>query len=302
MSRDRSRRIDRVTAEQLLAGAAAGPEAGQASLAGHAALAGLLAAAAAPAADGAPPGEDGALAAFREARRTQATDPGRTVVADTARGRAFTVKAFLAAFAVTAVGGVAVAAGTGNLPPLLGGARPAAHSPGSSPEGPAGPGGAGSAGALGGPSAGPARSDGPAGPSRPAGAATTSTVPVDLAALCRELTERTGNGADRHDLLAGPSMAPLVAAAGGENRVAAYCRGAGPKAAPSTDPGEDREQVSAEPSAQPSVKPSRKPSRTPSEVPSAPGKAGTGTTTSGERARTAASVRPTSTIVTEADG
>ncbi|GAA2138779.1 hypothetical protein GCM10009760_20370 [Kitasatospora kazusensis] len=126
MSTNRSRRIDRDTAEQLLGGAVVGSSAGQAPVAGHSALAGLLAAAAAapPTGDAELPGERQAMAAFREARRAPAHETRRRTMAGAAPTRAFSLKAVLAAFAITAIGGVAVAAvaaGTGALPVALGG-------------------------------------------------------------------------------------------------------------------------------------------------------------------------------------
>ncbi|MDH6578955.1 hypothetical protein [Kitasatospora sp. MAP5-34] len=142
MSTNRSRRIDQATAEQLLGGAVVGTSAGQAPVAGRTALAGLLAAAtAAPVAgDGELPGEQAALTAFREARRTPVAETRRRTMAGAAPTRAFSVKALIAAFAIAAFGGVAVAAGTGSLPAVLGGrpaseTTPAAKAPASSPTG-----------------------------------------------------------------------------------------------------------------------------------------------------------------------
>ncbi|GAA1075465.1 hypothetical protein [Kitasatospora arboriphila] len=260
MSKNRSRRIDRDTAEQLLGGAAVGSEAGPASLTGHAALAGLLAAAAAPPADGALPGEERAVAAFREARRTPAPQPGRATMADHARRRTFTLKALVAAFAVTAVGGVAVAAGTGNLPQALGGSPAKGHAPvapDASPTDPASasrnghgtpsgrPAPSGSAGrtdAAGSPSAG----------SQAGGSASAASALPDLAALCQVWTDRSRSGTKPRDLLAEPRMAPLVAAAGGTAKVDSYCKsgkGRTATASPSatTGTGHDGGQPSASP-------------------------------------------------------
>ncbi|MFC9325015.1 hypothetical protein [Kitasatospora sp. NPDC057015] len=134
MSTNRSRRIDRDTAEHLLARAAAGTPDGQASLtgedgdAGHQALVDLLTAAAAPPAEGELPGEGAALTAFRMAARPAAV-PARTPAAPLRRrsmataalAQAFSAKAAAVALAASALGGVAVAAGGGHLPVVLGG-------------------------------------------------------------------------------------------------------------------------------------------------------------------------------------
>ncbi|WP_405012654.1 hypothetical protein [Kitasatospora sp. NBC_01539] len=226
MSKNRSRRIDRDTAEQLLGGGPVGAEAGADSLTGHAALAGLLAAAAAPAAGGVLPGEEQAVAAFREARRSPEPHPGRAAMADTARRRAFTVKALVAAFAVTAVGGVAVAAGTGGLPRALGGGPAAVRTPQGGPSGPSASSGHGLTRADG-RSAGASAPGGPGTPGPSAGpgrSASPGAGPADLAGLCRELAGRAAAGGKLRELLADPSMAPLVAAAGKEAKVVAYCR------------------------------------------------------------------------------
>lgn len=133
MSTNRSRRIDRDAAEHLLGGAA------DASPDGPGALFGLLAAAAAPATADELAGEEAAVAAFREAARLTShpstsrssaslpsTSRRRPMAACVPQGfrvptRFLGAKAVVAAFAVTAIGGVAVAAGTGHLPAVLGG-------------------------------------------------------------------------------------------------------------------------------------------------------------------------------------
>lgn len=135
MSTNRSRRIDRDTAEQLLGGAVGGPSAGQdASLTGPDASTGrtgvahVLAAAAAPAVADELAGEEAALAAFREARLAPvpavpapSAPVRRRSMATAALARAFSTKAVAVVLGATALGGVAVAAGTGNLPSALGG-------------------------------------------------------------------------------------------------------------------------------------------------------------------------------------
>jgi hypothetical protein len=112
MSAHRFRRVDRRTADQLLDGA---PD--RARAAGSDALSELLAAAAAPAREGELAGEQAAMAAFRAARLASVPQlRRRSMLIKTALAKLLTVK--IAATAVTAVtvGGVAVAAATGNLP------------------------------------------------------------------------------------------------------------------------------------------------------------------------------------------
>ncbi|MDY0812198.1 hypothetical protein [Kitasatospora purpeofusca] len=145
MSTNRPRRIDRDTAEQLLTGAVGGPSAGPgASLTGPDGSTGrtgsprseagpgdrvarVLAAAAAPATGGELAGEEAALVAFREARLASAAVPAapapvrRRSMATATLTRAFSTKAAAVVLGATALGGVAVAAGTGNLPVPLGG-------------------------------------------------------------------------------------------------------------------------------------------------------------------------------------
>ncbi|GAA1237167.1 hypothetical protein GCM10009665_29150 [Kitasatospora nipponensis] len=130
MSTNRSRRIDRDAAEQLLGGATGGTQGGQG------ALAELLAAAAAPATGRELAGEEAAVAAFREAARPSTDRSPLPASLAKSRSRSMTscapmrfraparflgARAAAAALAVTALGGVAVAAGTGHLPEVLGG-------------------------------------------------------------------------------------------------------------------------------------------------------------------------------------
>ncbi|WP_405018235.1 hypothetical protein OHV05_15740 [Kitasatospora sp. NBC_00070] len=255
MSTNRSRRIDRATAEQLLAGAPADPSAGQDRLAGrtvptdHAALAGLIASAAAPEVGGGElPGEQAALTAFRSVRDQSTAAPRRrtTMAATaTARARAFSAKALLVAGVATALGGVAVAAGA-HLPGGRGGGQavqapvsslPSATAPWT--EAPTGqpfslpsatPPAARSR------SAGPSPSRSTADPVVPSGAVSppgtppgtpgtpgTSAAPAELERLCRTLGQRLLAG-DRAKALAGdPAFAPLIAAAGKPEDVPEYC-------------------------------------------------------------------------------
>ncbi|WP_052433358.1 hypothetical protein [Streptacidiphilus carbonis] len=112
MSFNRSRRIDRATAERLLSGGAGGVPAGQDPLAD------LLNAAAAPAADAEPAGEQAALAAFRAGPLTDVPPVRRGSMFRPTLAKLLSAKV-AAAFAATALSGVAVAAGTGHLPSVL---------------------------------------------------------------------------------------------------------------------------------------------------------------------------------------
>ncbi|MGK4581588.1 hypothetical protein [Kitasatospora sp. HPMI-4] len=242
MSTNRSRRIDPSTAERLLDGTGVGTSAGQAALTGHAALAGLLAAARTTAGDerrtdGVLPGEEAALAAFREARRNPAPLPRRRTMASTALARAFSAKALAAAFAATALSGVAVAAGTGHLPSALGGrpARGGTAAPATTPASSAGtaryagPGVVASgrprlngvvspvAGRSRNPEADPSES-----PGSPA-ARGTDAVAERSAGLCRLYADRLAAGAAARTVLADTQLAPLVEAAGDADRVDGYC-------------------------------------------------------------------------------
>ncbi|MFJ2865063.1 hypothetical protein [Kitasatospora sp. NPDC087314] len=256
MSTNRSRRIDRDAAEHLLGGAVGGPSAGQdASLTGPddgpGPLARVLAAAAAPATARELAGEEAALAAFREARLT--SDPvvtapvRRRSMATAALARAFSTKATAAVLGATALCGVAVAAGTGNLSsPLGGGSATPEHtlaaaggSSGSAPGTPSADSSAGSPSASpGAPSARPSGGSSGGGPQvvGPSTAPTTPgspsadadadghgtrSVPPALIALCRAFADRTGKG----ERLPGtePQFGPLVAAAGGAEKTADFC-------------------------------------------------------------------------------
>ncbi|MFF0389229.1 hypothetical protein ACFYS8_11085 [Kitasatospora sp. NPDC004615] len=231
MSTNRSRRIDRAAAEQLLRGATVDPEAGQDPSAGQQPapgrpeLAALLAAAAATgtADDGPLPGEEGAMAAFRQARRQPApSQHRRRKMADTALARALSAKAMAVALGVTAVGGVA--AGTGRLPEVLGGpapAPPAAAAPASSPNAPDGS-----------PTGTPSRTAKPSNAAtRPGGASDRPSGPAsadpgqapDLATLCRGFTTRVSSGAKPKEAAADPALAELLRAAGAAEKVTGYC-------------------------------------------------------------------------------
>ncbi|MCY0937414.1 hypothetical protein [Streptomyces sp. H34-S4] len=201
MSTNRPRRIDQSTAEQLLG---RGPVA---SSGDHDALAGLLAAAAAPAAESELAGEQAALAAFRAIRL--APDPvpqhhprrGPMPTSTLAKLLSAKVAALVVA---TALGGVAVAAGTGHLPAALGG-DPARSEPGSAATSAA-------------PTSGGATS-GAAAPSitrRP-----VTPVPTDLMEPCRAYARAIG--ANPKGVPAEQRFAFLVAAAGSPENVPRYC-------------------------------------------------------------------------------
>ncbi|WP_406202044.1 hypothetical protein OH807_23120 [Kitasatospora sp. NBC_01560] len=265
MSTNRSRRIDPDTAEHLLGGAVGRPAAGQeASLTGpETGVAHVLAAAAAPPVAGELAGEEAALAAFREARLVSVpaapavpAPVRRRSMATAALARAFSTKAVAVVLGATALGGVAVAAGTGNLPSPLGGgsggsggpehppvapavvgspAAPgtSAGTPGSSPAArrPAGSPSAGGPSTGGSPAAG--APDGTAKPPAPGAvppvpAPTTGETrggPARLAliALCRGFADRAGKGEGPRALVTDPKFGALVAAAGGPDKVAEYC-------------------------------------------------------------------------------
>jgi hypothetical protein len=165
----------------------------------------LLAAATAPARPHELAGEEAAVAAFRRPGPSPVRKPGRRAVL----AKLLTVKV-AAAFTISAAGGVALAAAAGTLPELPGtsgiSARPVPAAPP-----PAQP-------RTGRPDALPAP---PASPS--------------LADLCREWA------GDKHRKLDGATYAPLVTAAGGREKVHAYCARllakSGPSASATAGPG-----------------------------------------------------------------
>lgn len=205
MSTNRSRRIDRDAAEQLLSGATDGTQGGRD------ALAGLLAAASAPGTARELAGEEAALSAFREAARLApapqtlaGSKPRRRTMTDCAPARFLSVRVAAAALAATALGGVAVAAGTGNLPVVLGGSSGEAPAADGSPSG-------SSTAATASPTGHAAAPAWSATPS-----AGGSAPPGNLVALCRIRPTAAKAGADsRFD--------PLTRAAGGPDAVDAYC-------------------------------------------------------------------------------
>ncbi|MEV7936706.1 hypothetical protein AB0O82_11230 [Kitasatospora sp. NPDC088264] len=265
MSTNRSRRIDRDAAEHLLGGAVGGPPAGQdASLTGPdggpGPLARILAAAAAPATADELAGEQAALTAFREARLTSdlvvTTPVRRRSMATATLARAFSTKATAAVLGATALCGVAVAAGTGNLPSPLGGGSGAPEHALAAAGGPSGSApGTASADASAGSSATSPDSAAPGTPSvRPSGGGSASGGPQlvgpstapkpgtpsadtdgdgdveghgarplapGLVALCHGFADWSGRG--ERSPATEPRFGPLVTAAGGAEKVADYC-------------------------------------------------------------------------------
>ncbi|MGR4881352.1 hypothetical protein ACIPUC_18370 [Streptomyces sp. LARHCF249] len=249
MSTNRSRRINRDTAEQLLAGARAG------AVPGDDALAGLLAAVCAPMGDGELPGEQAAVAAFRSARLAQVStaasipaSPTASTPVATPRKRNMLTPAMLlsakvaATVVATALGGVAVAAGTGHLPAALGG-RPASSAPAPSASASASRPGELPPGVL---------ADSP------------EAVPAALAELCRAYAaDSAPSTRGPAEVLAERRFAPLVAAAGGPADVPGYCapvlggQDAPPGSPPTAQPTSGPRGASGSASASP--KPSGKP-------------------------------------------
>ncbi|MGW2252128.1 hypothetical protein ACWCXH_18285 [Kitasatospora sp. NPDC001660] len=250
MSTNRSRRIDRDAAEHLLGGAVGGPSAGQdASLTGPdgdaaGQVARVLAAAAAPATAAELAGEEAALTAFRAARLAphpvaKTAPVRRRSMATAALARALSTKAAAAVLGATALCGVAVAAGTGNLlSPLDGGSSESertrvgdgatsalptsGHAPGGmTASGPSGrPSGTGSS-TTGSQGLGPSASPTPGTPSA-AGRSTGPASPA-LVALCHAFGDRTAKGEHPGRLVLDPVFGSLVAAAGGPDQVEDYC-------------------------------------------------------------------------------
>lgn len=240
MSTHRRRRLRRGAAEQLLRGGPAGP------LAHGDALVGLLAAAAAPAHSRELAGEEQAVTAFRVATLTPATQPRRPSMIKTGMAKLLTLKLALAAGVVAAGGGLALAASTGNLSSLPGGAEspPAAHSSVAN----AAPGTA--ANATHKPSATPSPS---------------------LRGLCRAYTAGVSTSAGK--ALDNPAFTALITAAGGKDNVATFCASLagtasshGPSAHPTAGPnshptGKPTDLPTGAPASHPTGKPTSLPAQ-----------------------------------------
>ncbi|MFC0548284.1 hypothetical protein [Kutzneria chonburiensis] len=189
------RRPDRRTAEEMLDGA---PAAG-----GHP-LNALLAVAAAPARDSELAGEHAAVAAFRAARLTSAAQPRRPLLAKLFSAKLAAVVAVLA----VAAGGVATAAVIGYLPGPLGGNSHVAP--------PSRTGDPGSSAVAPPPTSHPTTTE------HENGAAPTSGSPSpSLTGLCNAFT--AGAGSDHGKALDNPAFSALITAAGGRDKVDAYC-------------------------------------------------------------------------------
>ncbi|GAA1947660.1 hypothetical protein [Kitasatospora viridis] len=252
MSTNRSRRIDRDTAERLLGGDAVDAPGGAG------ALSRLLEAAAAPATGPELTGEEEAVTAFREAARLAPTRPtvpaqrSRPMAACTPRPRVparfLGARAAVAALAVTALGGVAVAAG-GGLPALIGGgdgnqnlpsqnaavSTPVPSGGGRHADAPTAPPGRPiggrqlPGGSTASPQSGAASADTPPGqdPGSVSGAAAAA-----MPGLCALWSKGQQGSPD-------PRFEPLTRAAGGSDRVRAFCDALGhdPDTAAPGDPG-----------------------------------------------------------------
>ncbi len=188
MSTHQPRRVDRDTAEHLLAGVPAvrhrvGP------------LGAYLAAAAAPGQPQELAGGPEAMAAFQAAHLQPAAQQRRTSMIKTWVAKLLTVKA-AALLTVTAAGGMALAATTGALP------NPLADTPATTPS---------PAHATGRPTTTPSHPGG-----RP------SVMPsASLLGLCHAYT--AGAGADHGKALTDPAFTDLITAAGGTAEVTTFC-------------------------------------------------------------------------------
>lgn len=225
-----SSRVSRRDAERLLDSGRAldGGPAG----AGHDGLANLLAAAAAPARPDELAGEAAAVAAFRREFRRR---PGRAPAVRPYRRRIAVVGALSAA--VLAVGGTAYAASTGRLPDPVQRVVDGVFTGGS--------GGRPHGGATPATSADPAsRVPGtgasPPGPASATNPADRSPGPDEarMTGLCRSWEASRDN--PHSAAISADDLRILAAAAGGEDRIAAYCaeiRSTGPKPTKSDKPG-----------------------------------------------------------------
>jgi hypothetical protein len=198
MSTHRSHRIGRFTAERLLRGETAGPDQ----------LAKLLAAAAAPAERGELAGEEAAVAAFREAHLVPALQPRKRSMIKTALLKFVTLKVAAAALSATAVGGVALAAGTGHLPEPLGGPAPSVRPTATHDTGKA-------------PTAGDKHPSASPSPSPSSSSSPSSSPSPSLVGLCRAY--QAGAGDNPGKALDNPAFTHLITVAGGKDKVAAYC-------------------------------------------------------------------------------
>jgi hypothetical protein len=208
MSTHRTHRVNRHTAERLLRGEPVEDQTGLDPLAD------LLAAAAAPSHDGDLAGEQAAVSAFRAAHPGPVTQPGRPSVLSTLLSKILTAKIAAAAMTVAAVGGVAVAATTGVLPPAHGGAP--AGVPATSSQSPRTPAPQESPGTPG-TTPETAKND-------DAGNGHQASAPApapSLVGLCHAYLASTASNPGK--ALDSPAFGALIKAAGGANNVRSYC-------------------------------------------------------------------------------
>ncbi|TML30880.1 MAG: hypothetical protein E6G35_05550 [Actinobacteria bacterium] len=233
MNTHRSSQLDRATADALLRG-----DPGVRRRAGR--LGEHLAAAAAPARPAELAGLPTALAAFQAAGRHPATDLRRPSVLKTWLTKVLTIKA-AALLAVTAAGGVALAATTGTLPNPL--HHPSAASASENGDHPGRP------------------STTPSHPGKGGSAAPSPS----LVGLCHAYT--AGAGSDHGKALESPAFTALITAAGGKDKVDGFCTATLASVAPSTSATPDHPGDGNHPSPNPS-KDKDHPTGPPSDHPS----------------------------------
>jgi hypothetical protein len=229
MRRDPDDPIDAATAERLLAGDIVGPR--------H--LAKLLSEAAAPARGHELRGEYAAMAAFRAARLVTAR-PARRRFGAAAWARLATVKAGAIALAL-AVTGVALAAGTGIIPNPLPGMAPTTSTP--------------SVPASSAYSSTSNHGDNPGATTQPG----QTRPPQSLNGLCHAYLAQM---AAKHDkVLENPNFARLVEAAGGADKVPAFCDTLthGVSSTNDTDPGKSGDHPTGQPTSRPTHAPASHP-------------------------------------------
>jgi hypothetical protein len=175
-------------------------------------------------------GEEGAVAAFRQARLNPAADPRRRSMS---AGKLLALKTIIAAVGLSG-GGVALAAATGHLPAQAGG-HPAA-------------------------SASTAAS-GSAAASRSAGAAdaatsghTPATPSPALQGLCHAYA--AGAGSNPGKALDNPAFSALITAAGGRDKVTSYCATVVEASKPGHSPAHSNSGSAGQQAGKPSTHPS----------------------------------------------
>jgi PT repeat len=230
MSTERPRRMSARTAEDLLDRAGGDAQ--------HPLLAATLRAAAGPARPGELAGRHQALAAFNRARQDPVVCQRRPSMIKTTLLKLLTVKAATIAAVVVGTGGVALAASTGAIPnPLNNHPAPAASASKSHPGAPDA-------------SARPGNAD----PS------------PSLVGLCHAYT--AGAGSDHGKALESPAFQALLTAAGGKDKVDAFCTGILASAKPTDHPtGQPSEQPTEHPTEHPTGQPTEHPTGQPTGHP-----------------------------------